>query len=197
MASGRRLKRNLVILVLAASGLALLAWTQLWANVAVATSGSARQTLEVSGATAAPGLTALALAGFALAGALAIAGPVIRFVLGLLEVLLGFSVSLAAFLALRNPAAASAGAVTKATGVSGTASVRDVVLSAASTPWPFVALLAGVVMAAAGIGRRLGRPEPRRRPNGPVLSAGRVPGRPGNREAARLDLPVTRTKGER
>ena len=136
MASARRLKLGHILSVLAASGLALLAWTQVWVNATVGQSGSALQSLEVSGATAAPGVTALALAGLALAGALSIAGPVIRVVLGVLEVLLGFSVSLSAFLAITDPAAASAGAVTDATGISGADSVVDAVVSAAVTPWP-------------------------------------------------------------
>ena len=152
MASARRLKLGHILVVLASSGLALLAWTQVWVNATVGQSGSALQSLEVSGSTAAPGVTALALAGLALAGALSIAGPVIRMVLGALEVLLGFSVSLSAVLAITDPAAASAGAVTDATGISGAESVVDAVTSAAVTPWPFVALLAGVVMAGAGVG---------------------------------------------
>ena len=138
--------------MLLASGLALLAWTQVWVNAIVGQSGSARQSLEVSGSTAAPAVTALALAGLALAGAVSIAGPVIRVVLGVLEVLLGFSVILSAFLAITAPAAASAGAVTDATGISGVDSVVDAVTEAALTPWPFVALLAGVVMFGAGVG---------------------------------------------
>lgn len=152
MASARRLKLGHILSVLAASGLALLAWTQVWVNATVGQTGAARQTLEVSGATAAPGVTALALAGLALAGALSIAGPVIRVVLGVLEVLLGFSVSLSAFLAITDPAAASAGAVTDATGISGADSVVDAVTEASVTLWPFVALLAGVLMAGAGVG---------------------------------------------
>ena len=152
MASARRLKLGHILVVLAASGLALLAWTQVWVNATVAQTGSTGQNLEVAGSTAAPGVTALALAGLALAGALSIAGPVIRMVLGVLEVLLGFSVSLSAFLAITDPAAASAGAVTDATGISGADSVVDAVAEASVTPWPFVALLAGVVMAGAGVG---------------------------------------------
>ncbi|MBC7441661.1 MAG: Trp biosynthesis-associated membrane protein [Ramlibacter sp.] len=151
MAAARRLKLAHILVVLLASGLALLAWTQTWVNAVVAQSGTARQSLEVTGATASPALTALAMAGIALAGALTIAGPVIRVILGLLEVLLGFSVFLAAFLAVGDPAAASAGAITKVTGVSGKESVLDGVVSAALTPWPYLALLAGVLMAAIGV----------------------------------------------
>ncbi|TFC96982.1 MULTISPECIES: Trp biosynthesis-associated membrane protein [Cryobacterium] len=151
MASARRVKLVNILVVLAGSGLALLAWTQPWVNAEVAQSGSARQTIEVAGATAAPGVTALALAGMALAGALSIAGPVIRLVLGVLGVLLGSSVFLSAFLAITDPATASAGAVTDVTGIAGTESVVDAVVSASLTAWPFVALLSGVVIAGAGV----------------------------------------------
>jgi uncharacterized membrane protein (TIGR02234 family) len=109
------------------------------------------QELQVTGSTAAPALTALALAGLALGGALAIAGPVIRVVLGLLEVLLGVSVSLAAVLAISNPAAASAAAVTAATGIAGRNSAAGTVTDSALTAWPFVAAGAGVLMVVAGV----------------------------------------------
>ncbi|MDJ0322791.1 Trp biosynthesis-associated membrane protein [Cryobacterium sp. PH31-AA6] len=149
--TGRRLKLAVILLVLAASALALLAWTQAWISADVLQSGTTPKSLEVSGSTAAPGLTALALAGIALAGALSIAGPVIRVVLGLLEILLGFSVALSSALALGDPAGASAALVTAATGISGRESVTDGVVATVSTPWPYLALLAGVAMAAAGV----------------------------------------------
>ncbi len=149
--TGRRLKLVVILLVLAASALALLAWTQVWITADVLQPGSAAKTLAVTGSTAAPGLTALALAGVALAGALTIAGPVIRVVLGLLEILLGFSVGLAAALALGDPAGASAALITAATGIAGKESVTDGVVASVSTPWPYLALVAGVTMAAAGL----------------------------------------------
>jgi len=149
--TGRTLKLRLVLLVIAASGLALLAWSQVWIDVSVV-QGSSTVDLPISGSTAAGALSALALAGIALAGALTIAGPVIRVVLGVLEVLLGFSVSLGAGLAIGKPAAASAAAITKATGIAGNASIQDGVTAAALTPWAFAGFAAGVVMVAAGIG---------------------------------------------
>ena len=149
--TGRTLKLRLVLLVIAASGLALLAWSQVWIDVSVV-QGSSTVDLPISGSTAAGALSALALAGIALAGALTIAGPVIRMVLGVLEVLLGFSVSLGAGLAIGNPAAASAAAITKATGIAGNASIQDGVTAAALTPWAFAGFAAGVIMAVAGVG---------------------------------------------
>ncbi|HZK59750.1 MAG TPA: Trp biosynthesis-associated membrane protein [Cryobacterium sp.] len=171
--TGRRLKLTLILGVLLASGLALLAWTQVWINADVATLGAVQRHLPVPGSTASPALTALALAGLALGGALTIAGPVIRVVLGLLEVLLGVSVFLAAFAAVSDPAAASAGAVTKATGIAGEKSIELGVIDPAVTPWPFVALAAAVVMFALGIAI--------------VATARRWPGQTSRYQAVRLE----------
>jgi len=149
--SPRRYKPVLILAVIASSGLALLAWTQVWASVRLAADGTTQQVLDVTGTIAAPGLTALALAGLALAGALTIAGVVIRVVLGLLEMLLGVSVVLSAALAIADPIGASAAAVTTATGIAGSDSTRAAVSSAALTAWPFLALAAGILMLLTGL----------------------------------------------
>ncbi|MCU1445633.1 Trp biosynthesis-associated membrane protein [Cryobacterium sp.] len=141
----------LVLAVIVASGIALLAWTQVWATVRLAADGTTQQVLDVTGSIAAPGLTALALAGLALAGALTIAGVVIRVILGILEMLLGVSVILSAALAVFDPVRASTAAVTAATGIAGTDSTRAAVSSAALTFWPFLALAAGVLMVLVGL----------------------------------------------
>ena len=173
MAAERRIKLALILGVLAASGIALLSWTQVWILADVATSGSARDHLEVTGSTASPALTALALAGLALGGALTIAGPVIRVVLGLLEILLGVSVFLGAFLAVSDPAGASAAAVTAATGISGTESIDQAVIDPTVTAWPFLALAAAVLMALVGVAV--------------VVTARRWPGPTTRYQAVRLD----------
>ena len=147
----RRLKLVLILAVLGASSLALLAWTQVWVQAEVGLPDAGTQVLQIDGAIAAPALTALALSGFALAAALTIAGRLIRIVLGVLEALLGFSVFLAAFLAVRDPTDASAAAVTAATGIAGHESIQLSVLGTVITAWPFVAMGAAIVMAAAGV----------------------------------------------
>jgi hypothetical protein len=149
--SPRRLKLILILTVLGASALVLLAWTQVWVHAEVGLPDAGTQVLQIDGAIAVPALTALALAGFALAGALTIAGRLIRVVLGALEVLLGFSVFLAAFLAVDDPSQASAAAVTAATGIAGHESIQLSVLGTVITPWPFVAMGAAVIMAATGV----------------------------------------------
>ncbi len=147
----RRLKLVLILTILGASALAMLAWTQVWVHAEVALPDAGSQVLEIDGAIAAPALTALALSGFALSAALTIAGRLIRVVLGALEVLLGFSVFLAAYLAVEDPSQASAAAVTAATGIAGHESIQLSVLGTVVTPWPFVAMGAAVIMAATGV----------------------------------------------
>ncbi|WP_104139301.1 Trp biosynthesis-associated membrane protein [Cryobacterium sp. Y50] len=149
--SARRLKLILIFAVLGASSLALLAWTQVWVQAEVGLPDAGTQVLQIDGTIAAPALTALALSGFALAAALTIAGRLIRIVLGALEVLLGFSVFLAAFLAVQDPADASAAAVTAATGIAGHESIQLSVLGTVVTPWPYVAMSAAIVMAGVGV----------------------------------------------
>ena len=149
--SPRRLKLVLILTILGASALAMLAWTQVWVHAEVGLPDAGTQVLQIDGAIAAPALTALALSGFALAGALTIAGRLIRIVLGALEVLLGFSVFLAAFLAVSDPSQASAAAVTAATGIAGHESIALSVLGTIVTPWPFVAMGAAVIMTATGV----------------------------------------------
>jgi hypothetical protein len=148
--TGRRLRLLLIVTVLAASTLALLAWTRVWGTVDVPVSGGVAERIVVDGSIAAPAITALALAGFALAGALTIAGPVIRVVLGVLEMLIGASVFLSAFLAISDPARAGSAAVTAATGIAGRNSIASAVEATATTGWPYLALVSAVIMAAAG-----------------------------------------------
>ncbi|TFD45677.1 hypothetical protein E3T55_18675 [Cryobacterium frigoriphilum] len=148
--TGKRLRLSLILTVLGASTLALLAWTQVWGTVDVAVSAGGPEPIAVDGSVAAPAITALALAGFALAGALTIAGPLIRVVLGVLEMLLGASVFLSALLAVADPAHASSAAVTAATGIAGRDGVARAVEASATTGWPYLALVAAVIMAGAG-----------------------------------------------
>ncbi|GAA3866820.1 hypothetical protein GCM10022381_08020 [Leifsonia kafniensis] len=149
-ASAGRIKLLVVVAVLLGSGLALLAWTQTWISTTIFSHSGGAQQLEIDGATAAPALTALALAGLALGGALTIAGPIIRHILGALEVLLGVSVGIAAYGAVSDPTTASSAAVTAATGVAGK-NAGDGVVSTSLTIWPYLALVAAVIMVAAGI----------------------------------------------
>jgi len=144
--SAARLKGLLLLAGAAFAGLTLLAWTQPWFDI-VLTDGIA---LSVTGEVAAPALTALALTGLVLVGSLSIAGPFFRVVLGSLQTLLGITVALNSVLAIVDPVGASGAAISEATGVAGVQRV-DQVASFAVTLWPWLALLSGALLIAAGI----------------------------------------------
>ena len=149
--SPRRIKTLVIVIGLALSVLALISWTQPWFTITLAGDSFAAHSITAGGDEAAPGLPALTLAALALIAALTLAGNIFRRVLGVLEVLIGASIVLAAVVALSDPVAASAKLVTKATGVSGDASVRALVATVGLTPWPWIAATLGVVIAILGI----------------------------------------------
>ncbi|KAB1657834.1 Trp biosynthesis-associated membrane protein [Pseudoclavibacter chungangensis] len=148
---GKRAKRIALLALVAGAGIAILAWSQTWFTFEIAldpgtTPGSSR------GETAAPALMALALAGLAGVAGLALAGPVFRIVLGALEALLGGTVLLVTGVALASPLGAVSADVAEKTGVSGVHATSALVVegSLVASPWPWVAILAGVVLVAAG-----------------------------------------------
>ncbi|WP_350349812.1 Trp biosynthesis-associated membrane protein [Agromyces sp. G08B096] len=147
------MKLPAILLAIAGGGLALLSWSQPWFRLALdAGAGTgAGSPIDVTGQVASPALAALGLAGLALAGALAIAGPGIRVVLAVLAVLLGGCILLAAGLSLGDPVASVSPAVTDATGVAGAGPTAELVASAAATFWPAVAIVGGVLLVAAGV----------------------------------------------
>jgi uncharacterized membrane protein (TIGR02234 family) len=144
--TGRRVKYSTMLLLVVGSGLALLAATQPWFTIRLTDTAEHATTVTVAGSVAAPALTALALAGLALTAALAIAGPVFRIVLALLGVLLGVSVLVSAITALSDAVRASASAITTATGVAGDASIRHLVHTVETAFWPWLAVVAGVLI---------------------------------------------------
>lgn len=151
--SGRRLKYSAILGIVLLAALELTASTQPWFALVLAAAAEGNgQRIDVVGTIAAPALSALALAGLALAAALAIAGPAFRIVLGLLQVVLGGSVVLAAATALADPVRAGASLVTDATAIAGEQSVAALVASSSSTAWPVVALICGAITALLGVG---------------------------------------------
>lgn len=147
----RRLKASVLLAGLAVGGLTLVAWTQEWISVRLATGEAAAERISVGGDVAAGGLIGLGLAGLALVGALSIAGPVFRVILGVLQVAIGATVVVSAVAAIAAPIRASRPAVTEATGVAGGTSVAELVRSASVGPWAYVALAMGVLACLLGI----------------------------------------------
>ena len=149
--SGSKLKILAIVSGIALGGLILLSWSQSWFIVTLVETASAEHTIAVDGDVAAPALAALGLAGLALVGALSIAGPVFRVILGVLEATIGLCVILSAAVAVLGPVAASSSAVTKVTGVSGADSIAALVAGVTMTVWPFVALVLGAAACALGV----------------------------------------------
>lgn len=149
--SPRKLKSVALIAAIAVSALTLLAWTGEWFSLSLRESATGHPELSVTGATAAPALVALALASLALVAALAIAGPFFRVVLGVLQVIIGFTVTLSAILATSNPVRASEAAISAATGVGGSKSIANLVTGVSQTAYPFIAIVAGILTVVLGV----------------------------------------------
>ncbi|RFA09390.1 hypothetical protein B7R54_09200 [Subtercola boreus] len=147
----RRLKSYTILAVIVWSGLVFLAWSQPWFSLHAQGRAGDIVTVTVQGAVAAPALSALALAGLALSAALAIAGPVIRIVLGALEFALGLSITVSSVSALADPVQAGQSAITTATGVAGTSSIGQIATASGTELWPFLAIASGALMALTGI----------------------------------------------
>ncbi len=148
--SPKRVKSTTLLAIVAVSALTLLAWTQSWFTVALSGADTSKTSIAVAGSVAAPALSALSLAGLALAAALAISGPALRMLFGVLELAIGAGVVVSSLVAIGSPVAASASAVTRVTGLSGSASVAHLVTSVSQSAWPWVAVVFGVIAAALG-----------------------------------------------
>ncbi len=147
-----RLKLAVIVATVVGSALALLSWSQTWFVLRLADApAQGGEAIDVAGSVASPALAALALAGLALVAALALSGPAIRVVLGVLEVVLGGCLLLAAVLTLGSPVAAVAPAVTEATGVTGAQPTAELVASVAPSAWPAAAIVGGVLLVVAGL----------------------------------------------
>ncbi|WP_426515157.1 Trp biosynthesis-associated membrane protein [Diaminobutyricibacter sp. McL0618] len=147
----RRAKYTAMLAIVVGAGLALLASTQPWITVHLAAAANHAAAVVVQGSAAAPALTALSLAGLALAAALAIAGPVVRIVLAVLGLLIAVSIVLSAGIALGDPVQAAAAAITSASGVSGGTSVTRLAETVDVSFWPWIAIVGGIVIAVASI----------------------------------------------
>jgi uncharacterized membrane protein (TIGR02234 family) len=127
------------------AGLVSLAWSQTWFTLRL--SGAE---YPVGGAVAGGALLPLALASLTLVLALAIAGPVFRGILAVLDALLGACVVVVSVWALSDPVRASVPVLAEATGLLDDAAFRDLA-SASATVWPFVGLAGGILMVLTGV----------------------------------------------
>jgi hypothetical protein len=126
--------------IVAGAGLAALSWSQPWYTVDDVVVGG-----DVAGAAVLP----LALASLTLLLALALAGPVFRVILGVLDALLGVCVVVVAVWSLSDPVRASQPALVEATGMQSEAPLT--LMPVTTTPWPAVGIVAGALMIATGL----------------------------------------------
>jgi len=139
-----RLRLVSLVGIAVVSALALLAWSQAWFRISVDT-----RVLTVGGSVAGSALPALALASLAVILALALAGPVFRSVLGVLEALLGVGMVVTSAFALANPVVASLPTITKATGLTGDG--KGLAGGHEATGWPILAIVAGILAVLVGL----------------------------------------------
>jgi uncharacterized membrane protein (TIGR02234 family) len=143
--------RSLAVLAIVLGGAAaIIGSTQPWLSVTLR--AGATEALPVPGASALPLLAPLSLAALALGLALTVVGRVLRYAFGVLATVIGGALLVgAARIGLEHPLDAVAAVVTKATGLSGDSAIAELVDSVSGTAWPFVAAVAGAVIAAGGI----------------------------------------------
>lgn len=146
----RRARLLAVVTTVACGALGVISSTQTWITVVL--DDAAQQALLVPGAAAIPVLAPLSLAVLALGAALSIVGTVLRYVFGVLTVLIGALLTwLTAELVIGVPTSAFAATVTEATGIAGEAAVSALVASVATTPWPLITLAGWIVLVATGL----------------------------------------------
>lgn len=144
--------RSLAVLtVLLGGAIALLSAVQPWL---IARRADGAADIEVPGAEVLPLLVPLGLAVLALGAALALAGRVMRYLVGLLALVIALALGLPTLAVLREPPiSAVLPTVTEITGLAGPAA-SALISGIAPTTWPWAALLAVLLLfiVAGGIG---------------------------------------------
>lgn len=146
----RRARLLVIVGFLLAGAIGVISSTQPW--LLVQFSDGAQQDLAVPGASAIALLAPLSLTALALGGALSIARVVVRVILGSLGLLVGaVLVMLTGQVVLTVPISAIAGEVAAATGISGEAAVAGLVSAVTLTAWPWIAVVAALVLVGASV----------------------------------------------
>ncbi len=149
--TGQRIKSRVLLLVAACAILVMVAWSQPWSSLSLNAGVAGDTPVSVTGQTMAPGLSALGLTSLALLAALALAGPVFRRVLGVIETALGVIISVTAISVLNDSLSSAAPALISITGVQDVPSLRALVTGEALTAWPFVSVAVGILTAFSGV----------------------------------------------
>ena len=144
-----RARLTSVLAIVVGGSIAIISSTQTWLEVTLR--AGANEPLPVPGASAMPVLAPLSLAALALGLALTVVGRALRYVFGVLGVVIGGAVLIAAArIALEHPTDAVATVVTASTGLSGADAVADLVGAVTGTFWPVAAAVAGLLILLGG-----------------------------------------------
>jgi len=144
--AARRGRTLSVLLLLGGGAVLLVGSTQTWMTAQLADAD-----LPVPGAAASPVLQPLALAVLALALVLALSGPVLRYVLGVVATILGVAILASiAGTAFSPSVAAVSSTVTEHTGLAGDEAVSGLVRAIVPTAWPIASVLAAVAIVIGG-----------------------------------------------
>lgn len=134
---------------LLAGAAGIISSTQTWLTVARADAG---EDILVPGASALPLLAPLSLAVLALGAALAIAGPLLRLVFGILAAAVAVLLGWATLGLLFSPSVgAVAATVTKTTGLAGEAALDDVIAAITPSGWPWLGVVGWVLLLVASV----------------------------------------------
>lgn len=145
----RRARLLSVVVILFAGALGVISSTQTWLTVTL--DDGASHTLAVPGASAIPVLAPMSLAVLALGGALSIVGLVLRYVFGVLTLVISGVLALLTAQVVAGPETRHvAQTVTEATGITGESGVAELVAGVGMSPWPAVTAVAWAALFAAG-----------------------------------------------
>jgi hypothetical protein len=139
-------KRNVVLAGLVSAGVVLLAVTRTWVTVQAPSAGVALDSIKVSGTDAAAGVLALAVVALVCSLAAGITGRVARWIIGVIQGLVGVGVIGFTIPVLRDPALASTARTSESYGVQRLA--ED---SYAVSVWPWLAMIGGILVVAMAV----------------------------------------------
>ncbi len=146
----RRARLFSVLAAILGGGLAVIGSTQPWLEVVLR--DGAQDPLPVPGTAALPLVTPLGLAALALGLALSIVGRALRYVFGVLGVVIGgVLVWQSLRIALTTPPESVVTVVADATGLSGVAAVGELVSRISATAWPWLAAVGAALVLVGGL----------------------------------------------
>jgi uncharacterized membrane protein (TIGR02234 family) len=141
----RKFKSYSLFSSLILSATVLIGWSQPWFVLKVTFPTENPAGLEISGQTAAPGLSALGLSGFAITAALSLSSVLIRRILSVLFVALGISVVLISVSSWTDPVVAASAQITSLSAISDLETLRSFVISSSATAWPGISAVSGIL----------------------------------------------------